>query len=153
MCTWFYKIGVFCVIFSRQFCLDLCFLYAFGMPYTKQVSTMTTNCELNLRFSRRWKLRLWLSSFVILCCGLVRWLPAFQTNQQHPSWQKTWMRTECSQVIGRLVATQNHEVVVVGGALCGPIGTVETETLYLPETLVSTVRMRGVTTDDDGIHL
>jgi len=57
-----------------------------------------------------------------------------------------------------MVATQNHEVVVVGGALCGPIGTLETfiletETLYLPETLVSTVRMRGVTTDDDGIHL
>lgn len=68
------------------------------------------------------------------------------------------MGTECSQVIGRMVATQNHEVVVVGGALCGPIETVETfilekETLYLPETLVSTVRMRCITTHDDGIHL
>jgi hypothetical protein len=57
-----------------------------------------------------------------------------------------------------MVATQNHEVVVVGGALCGPIRTVETfiletETLYLPETLVSTVRMRGVATHDDRIHL
>jgi hypothetical protein len=67
------------------------------------------------------------------------------------------MGTECSQVIGRMVATQNHEVVV-GGALCGPIETVETyilETgnLYLPETLVSSVRMRGVTTHDDGIQL
>jgi len=68
------------------------------------------------------------------------------------------MGTECSQVIGRMVATQNHEMVVVGGALFGPIGRVETfiletETLYLPETLVSTVRMRAVTTHDDGIHL
>jgi hypothetical protein len=68
------------------------------------------------------------------------------------------MGTECSQVIGRMVATQNHEVVVVGGALCGPIGTLETfiletGTLCLLETLVSTVRMCGVTTHDGGIYL
>jgi len=64
------------------------------------------------------------------------------------------MGTECSQVIGRMVATQNHEVVVAGGALFGPTGTMgtfilDTETVYLPETLVSTVRMRDVTTHDD----
>lgn len=64
------------------------------------------------------------------------------------------MGTECSQVIGRMVATQNHGVVVAGGALFGPIGmvgsfTLEQETVYLPETLVSTDRMRDVTTHDN----
>lgn len=51
------------------------------------------------------------------------------------------MGKECSQVIGRMVATQNHEMVVFDGALFGPFGTVEsfileTETLCLHETLV-----------------